>query len=132
MYLQIYSDLNTHLHIYISLYTYIYIHIYIFKKCNYIRTYVRTYIHTWTHTYLHTCKKIIRIEYVYMHLFACLDISTYIYIYTKHMYINIYFYVFIHEPPSKLIVYSWYKNIGYRFFLGGAIALQLFFQINTK
>ena len=25
-------------------------------------------------------------------------------------------YLYIYEPPSKSIVYAWYKNISYRFF----------------
>ena len=37
----------------------------------------------------------------------------------------------LHEPPSKSILYAWYKNISYRFW-GGPIALRCFVQINTK
>ena len=37
-----------------------------------------------------------------------------------------------YEPPSKSIVDAWYENIGYRFLVGGPIALQCFIQINTE
>ena len=42
-----------------------------------------------------------------------------IYIYIMYMYIMymyVYIYIYIYEPPSKSIVYAWYKNISYRFF----------------
>jgi hypothetical protein len=42
-----------------------------------------------------------------------------------------YIHIYIYDPPSKSIVYAWYKNISYRS-LGGPIAFQCFVQINTK
>ena len=35
--------------------------------------------------------------------------------------------IYIYEPQSKSIVYAWYKNIPYRFFLGGlSLSIVLF------
>ena len=54
----------------------------------------------------------------------------YIYIFNIYVYIfNICIYIYM---PPKSIVDAWYKNIGYRFLVGGPIALQFFIQINTE
>ena len=37
--------------------------------------------------------------------------------------------MYTYEPPSKSIVYAWYKNVSYRFW-GGPIDLDCFVQIN--
>ena len=57
-------------------------------------------------------------------------ILTTLHLYTSFLYTLKTTYEYINEPPSKSIVYVWYKNIGS--FLGRPIAFQCFVQINAK
>ena len=56
----------------------------------------------------------IYIVYVYIYIMYMYEYIYYVYVY--YVYVCVYLYIYIYEPPSKSIVYAWYKNISYRFF----------------